>query len=44
MNDNQEILAISEIYGYNDEDLPDSSYPTRYHDIAKAQKTDAKLN
>ena len=43
MSDNQEILNISEIYGYDDEDLPDSDYPIRYHDIAKSQKTDAKL-
>ena len=43
MNDNQENLSISELYGYDDEDLPDSDYPIRYHDIAKAQKTDAKL-
>ena len=34
---NQEILNISELYGYDDEDMPDSSYPIRYHDIAKAQ-------
>ena len=43
MSDNQEILNISELYGYNDKDLPDSAYPIRYHDIAKSQKTDAKL-
>ena len=43
MSGNQEILNISEIYGYDDEDLPDSAYPVRYHDIAKAHKTDAKL-
>ena len=43
MSDNQEILNISELYGYDDEDLPDSHYLIRYHDIAKAQKTDAKL-
>ena len=43
MSDNQEIFNISEIYGYNDKDLPDSAYPIRYHDIAKAQETDAKL-
>ena len=43
MSDNQEILNISELYGYNDEDMPDSAYPMRYHDIAKAQETDAKL-
>ena len=23
--------------------MPDSAYPIRYHDIAKAQETDAKL-
>ena len=40
---NQEILKIYELYGYDDEDLPDSAYPIRYHDIAKAQETDAKL-
>ena len=40
---NQEILKISELYGYNDEDIPDSAYPICYHDIAKAQKTDTKL-
>ena len=39
---NQEILNISELYGYDDEDMPDSAYPIRYHDIAKAQETDAK--
>ena len=39
----QEILNISELYGYNDKDMPDSAYPIRYHDIAKAQETDAKL-
>ena len=43
MSDNQEILNISELYGYYDKDLPDSAYPIRYHDIAKAQKTDAEL-
>ena len=44
MSDNNEILNISELYGYNDADLPDSTYPIRYHDIVKSQKTDAKLN
>ena len=43
MSDNQEILNISELYGYDEEDLPDSAYPICYHDIAKAQETDAKL-
>ena len=40
---NQEILNISELYGYDDEDMPDSAYPVPYHNIAKAQETDAKL-
>ena len=44
MSDNQEILNISDLYGYDNKDLPDSAYPICYHDIAKAQKTDAKLN
>ena len=42
MSYNQEILNISELYGYDDKDLPDSAHPIRYHDIAKAQETDAK--
>ena len=32
---NQEILNISELYGYDDEDLTDSAYPIRYHGIAR---------
>ena len=43
MSDSQEILNISELYGYDDEDLTDKTYPIRYHDIAKAQKTDTEL-
>ena len=43
MSDNQKIPNISELYGYNDADLPGSAYPIRYHDISKAHKTDAKL-
>ena len=35
-SDNKEILNISELYGYDDKDLPDSAYQIRYHDIAKA--------
>ena len=42
-SENQEILNIYELYGYDDEDLPDRAYPIRYHDIDKAQETDAKL-
>ena len=40
---NQEILNISELYGYDDKDLSDSAYPIRYHNIAKSQETKAKL-
>ena len=39
----REILNISELYGYDDKDMNDSAYPIRYHNISKAQKTDAKL-
>ena len=41
--DNQAILNIYELYGYGDKDLPDSAYQIRYHDLFKAQETDAKL-
>ena len=44
MSDNQEILNISDIYGYNDADLSDSAYPILYHYISKAQETEAKLS
>ena len=44
MSDNQDILNISEFYSYGDADLPASAYPIRYHNTAKAHKTDAKLN
>ena len=37
-SNNQEILNISELYGYDDNDLPDSSYPIRFHDISKSQE------
>ena len=43
MSDNQEIFNIYELYGYDDADMPDSVYPISYHNISKAQKTDAKL-
>ena len=35
---NQDILNISELYGYGDNDLPDSAYPICYHNISKAQE------
>ena len=34
ISDNQEILNISELYGYDDKDLPDTAYTICYHDIA----------
>ena len=40
---NQDILNISELYGYDDADMPDSVYQIHYHNIAKAQETYAKL-
>ena len=43
MIDNQEILKISELYGYDDADLHDSAYPILYQDISTLHKTDAKL-
>ena len=44
MSDNQDIFNISELYGYDEADLPDIAYQIHYHDISKAQKTHAKLN
>ena len=43
MSENQDILRIYEHFVCNEEDLPNSAYPIRYHNIAKSQKTDAKL-
>ena len=40
----QDILNITELYCYNDADLPDIAYPICYHGISKSQKTNAKLN
>ena len=43
MNDNQEIFNISELYGYDDDELTDGAYPISYRGIDKSQKTEAKL-
>ena len=43
MSDNQDILNISELYGCDDKDLPESAYPIHYHNIAKAQENGSKL-
>ena len=43
ISDNQDILNISELYGYDDKYLPGIAYPIRYHNIAKVQKTDSKI-
>ena len=37
IDDEPEIFNISECFGYDDDDLPPSSFPLRYKDIAKAQ-------
>jgi hypothetical protein len=37
IDDEQEIFNISECFGYDDDDLPPSSFPLRHEDIAKAQ-------
>jgi hypothetical protein len=37
VDDDQEIFNVSECFGYDDDDLPPSSFPTRHEDIAKAQ-------
>ena len=44
MSNNEDILNIYELYGCDNRDLTESAYPIIYHDIAKAQETDAKLN
>jgi hypothetical protein len=37
IDNKQEIFNISECFGYDDDDLPPSSFPLRCEDIAKAQ-------
>jgi hypothetical protein len=37
IDDEQEIFNISECFGYDDDNLPTSSFPLRHEDIAKAQ-------
>jgi hypothetical protein len=43
IDDDQEIFNISECFGYDDDDLPPSSFPLRYKDIAKAQQSNPEL-
>ena len=43
IDDDQEIFNISECFGYNNDDLPPTSFPIRYKDIAKEQHADAAL-
>ena len=38
MSDNQEILNISELYGCDDADLPDSAYPILFTVFPKHRK------
>jgi hypothetical protein len=43
IDDEQEIFNISECFGYDDDDLPPSSFPLRHKDIAKAQLDNSAL-
>jgi hypothetical protein len=45
IEDDREIFNISECFGFDDDDddLPDSAFPVRYRDIAKAQKATTAL-
>jgi hypothetical protein len=43
IDDDQDIFNISECFGYDDDDLPPSSFPLRYRDIAKAQQASPAL-
>jgi hypothetical protein len=43
IDDNQEIFNLSECFGYDDANLPPSSFPVQYKDITKAQKANAAL-
>jgi hypothetical protein len=43
IDDEQEIFNVSECFGYDDDDLPPSSHPTRYKEITKAQLDDPAL-
>jgi transposase InsO family protein len=43
IDDDQEIFNISESFGYDDDDLPPSSFPLRYKDIKKAQLSNPEL-
>jgi hypothetical protein len=42
-DDDQETFNISECFGFNDDDLPPSSYPMRHTDMAKAQKAKSSV-
>jgi transposase InsO family protein len=43
IDDDQEIFNIAECFGFDDDDLPPSSFPLRYKDIAKEQRANAAL-
>jgi hypothetical protein len=43
IDDEQEISNISECFGYDDDNLPPSSFPLRHKDIAKAQSDNPAL-
>jgi hypothetical protein len=43
IEDDQEIFNISECFGYDDDNLPSSSFPLQYKDIKKAQVSNPEL-
>jgi hypothetical protein len=43
IEDDREIFNISECFGFDDDDLPESAFPVRYRDIVKAQKATPAL-
>ena len=43
MDETVKTVNVAECFGYDDDDLPENSYPLRYRDIAKAQAKDPKL-
>jgi hypothetical protein len=43
IDDDQEIFNISECFGYDDDNLPPSSFPLWYRDITKAQRASPTL-
>jgi hypothetical protein len=43
VDDEQDVFNVSECFGYDDDNLPPSTHPTRCKEIAKAQLDDPQL-